>query len=172
MKKRAKAASTRRPTGRTKVQFEMMLGDEAVSMSLELPTGPAPARRMLPVFQTLTHEVIDAGVAEVIRGETVSCPFLEEESCSIHPDRPPICREYLVTSSPRPRAVARAIGAGSDAGIADAHRAGTAMRSSNPSPAERAAAILRELIAALRRSSAAQPYEASRLAQGFDPRLN
>ncbi len=26
------------------------------------------------------------------------CPFLEEESCSIHPDRPSSCREYLVTS--------------------------------------------------------------------------
>lgn len=30
----------------------------------------------------------------------VPCPFLEEESCSIHPDRPLACREYLVTSSP------------------------------------------------------------------------
>ncbi len=28
----------------------------------------------------------------------VACPFLEEESCSIHPDRPLVCREYLVTS--------------------------------------------------------------------------
>jgi Fe-S-cluster containining protein len=28
----------------------------------------------------------------------VACPFLEEESCSIHPDRPLGCREYLVTS--------------------------------------------------------------------------
>ena len=28
----------------------------------------------------------------------VPCPFLEEESCSIHPIRPLICREYLVTS--------------------------------------------------------------------------
>jgi Fe-S-cluster containining protein len=28
----------------------------------------------------------------------VACPFLEEESCSIHPDRPVSCREYLVTS--------------------------------------------------------------------------
>lgn len=28
----------------------------------------------------------------------ISCPFLEEESCSIHPDRPVVCREYLVTS--------------------------------------------------------------------------
>ena len=28
----------------------------------------------------------------------VACPFLEEESCSIHRDRPVTCREYLVTS--------------------------------------------------------------------------
>jgi Fe-S-cluster containining protein len=28
----------------------------------------------------------------------VPCPFLENESCSIHPDRPVACREYLVTS--------------------------------------------------------------------------
>jgi Fe-S-cluster containining protein len=30
----------------------------------------------------------------------VPCPFLEEESCSIHEERPLICREYLVTSPP------------------------------------------------------------------------
>ncbi len=28
----------------------------------------------------------------------VACPFLEDESCSIHPYRPAICREYSVTS--------------------------------------------------------------------------
>jgi len=28
----------------------------------------------------------------------LACPFLEDESCSIHPYRPSICREYLVTS--------------------------------------------------------------------------
>lgn len=28
----------------------------------------------------------------------LACPFLEEESCSIHPDRPLVCREYSVTS--------------------------------------------------------------------------
>jgi hypothetical protein len=28
----------------------------------------------------------------------VACPFLEAESCGIHPDRPLACREYLVTS--------------------------------------------------------------------------
>lgn len=31
----------------------------------------------------------------------IACPFLEEESCSIHPFRPLICREYLVISSPK-----------------------------------------------------------------------
>ena len=30
----------------------------------------------------------------------VPCPFLEAESCSIHPERPLACREYLVTSDP------------------------------------------------------------------------
>jgi Fe-S-cluster containining protein len=30
----------------------------------------------------------------------VPCPFLQDESCSIHPRRPLICREYLVTSPP------------------------------------------------------------------------
>jgi Fe-S-cluster containining protein len=31
-------------------------------------------------------------------GLGIACPFLEDESCSIHPDRPVACREYLVTS--------------------------------------------------------------------------
>jgi Fe-S-cluster containining protein len=29
---------------------------------------------------------------------SIPCPFLEQESCSIHADRPISCREYLVTS--------------------------------------------------------------------------
>lgn len=32
--------------------------------------------------------------------EGVACPFLEDESCSIHAARPLVCREYLVTSPP------------------------------------------------------------------------
>jgi len=32
--------------------------------------------------------------------QRVPCPFLDDESCSIHPMRPLICREYLVTSPP------------------------------------------------------------------------
>jgi len=30
--------------------------------------------------------------------EGIPCPFLEKGACSIHPDRPLVCREYLVTS--------------------------------------------------------------------------
>lgn len=30
--------------------------------------------------------------------EGVACPFLENDSCSIHPERPLVCREYLVVS--------------------------------------------------------------------------
>jgi len=30
--------------------------------------------------------------------QRIACPFLEQESCSIHPMRPLACREYLVTS--------------------------------------------------------------------------
>ena len=30
----------------------------------------------------------------------IPCPFLQDESCSIHPIRPLICREHLVTSDP------------------------------------------------------------------------
>lgn len=41
----------------------------------------------------------------------IACPFLENESCSIYAERPLVCREYVVTSSPercrdpRPREV-------------------------------------------------------------------
>jgi Fe-S-cluster containining protein len=42
--------------------------------------------------------VIDVGTKYF--GLGVPCPFLEAESCSIHPDRPLRCREYFVTSPP------------------------------------------------------------------------
>ena len=62
--------------------------------------------RAAPVLERLHAATGDAAVAEM--GEAASpyfalgipCPFLEQESCSIHPQRPSICREYLVTSHP------------------------------------------------------------------------
>ncbi|HEX3727817.1 MAG TPA: YkgJ family cysteine cluster protein, partial [Pirellulales bacterium] len=41
------------------------------------------------VFQEIGLQYFHQGIA---------CPFLEDESCSIHADRPSSCREYLVTS--------------------------------------------------------------------------
>jgi len=42
------------------------------------------------------NDVSDIGVEYFRLG--IACPFLEDESCSIHRDRPLTCREYLVTS--------------------------------------------------------------------------
>lgn len=39
----------------------------------------------------------------------VPCPFLENESCSIHPNRPLVCREYQVTS---PASACEEVGSG------------------------------------------------------------
>jgi Fe-S-cluster containining protein len=60
-------------------------------------------------------ECIDPNYAQATRQAYfqlgIACPFLEEESCSIHPERPLICREFLVTSpaehcaDPTPEAV-------------------------------------------------------------------
>ncbi len=74
--------------------------------------GAMPRERRKAVrarFAMAEAAITEAGLAE--RGERsdremsiayfalrVPCPFLEEESCSIHPDRPLVCREYLVTS--------------------------------------------------------------------------
>lgn len=49
--------------------------------------------------QGLPQESVDANGREYFF-LGIPCPFLEDEACSIHPDRPLACREYLVTSSP------------------------------------------------------------------------
>jgi Fe-S-cluster containining protein len=45
-------------------------------------------------------EAIRQGIEIVLEYfyEGIPCPFLEDESCSIHPNRPVACREYLVTT--------------------------------------------------------------------------
>ncbi len=47
-------------------------------------------------FETVALE-LQKLVSEYFR-EGIACPFLENESCSIHESRPLVCREYLVTS--------------------------------------------------------------------------
>ncbi|MDT4332640.1 YkgJ family cysteine cluster protein [Methylomonas sp. MED-D] len=44
-----------------------------------------------------THEAVQTHALRYFHSG-VACPFLEAESCSIHPVRPLACREYLVTS--------------------------------------------------------------------------
>lgn len=57
-----------------------------------------------PVLEGLHASSGDAAVAEMGKAAGpyfalgIPCPFLEQESCSIHAQRPAICREYLVTS--------------------------------------------------------------------------
>jgi len=77
-----------------------------------IDTMPAERRKALSRrFEAAASAIEAAGFKE--RGERtdrelslayfalkVPCPFLEEESCSIHADRPLVCREYLVTSPP------------------------------------------------------------------------
>ena len=49
--------------------------------------------------RAMTHVEYNAIVGSYFEAQ-VACPFLEDESCSIHLDRPITCREYLVTSAP------------------------------------------------------------------------
>src|SRR5262249_40316677 len=61
------------------------------------PADPPGDRSMVAVDQGSP----EATVREVGRryfAMQVPCPFLEDESCGIHPDRPLVCREYHVTS--------------------------------------------------------------------------
>ena len=46
--------------------------------------------------QITKEEFRDLGLKYFEQG--VACPFIEDESCSIHLDRPVVCREYLVVS--------------------------------------------------------------------------
>lgn len=40
------------------------------------------------------------GIAHAYFRLGLACPFLEDDACSIHPQRPFVCRQYLVTSDP------------------------------------------------------------------------
>ena len=52
--------------------------------------------RLLEPEKVTDEELIPLGMDYFFNG--IPCPFLEEESCSIHPDRPIDCREFLVTT--------------------------------------------------------------------------
>ena len=63
----------------------------------------APTRLAAAAVETRTAAAADSPEAaeafgRAYRDQHVACPFLENESCSIHRDRPAACREYLVTT--------------------------------------------------------------------------
>lgn len=57
---------------------------------------------MTPLTDIFAHEAHDWRKMNALKARywdlKIPCPFLEENSCSIHPHRPLICRQYLVTS--------------------------------------------------------------------------
>ncbi len=68
--------------------------------------GALLALRDAGVLERLNPELWKEGskeaksvVVDYLRAN-IACPFLDEESCSIYPIRPLVCREYMVTSSP------------------------------------------------------------------------
>ncbi|MGQ0582948.1 MAG: YkgJ family cysteine cluster protein [Reyranella sp.] len=73
-------------------------------------TMPADRRKILHARFAAAETILDAAGLSDRAGRSdrelslayfalaIPCPFLEDESCSIHPDRPLVCREYLVTS--------------------------------------------------------------------------
>lgn len=90
---------------------------EARRIAELVQTMPEPRRtQVLARFQDALRRLAEAGLLEKLHHQErwhtegytefgleyfhlgIPCPFLEEESCSIHPDRPVTCREFLVTS--------------------------------------------------------------------------
>ncbi|MEG2942564.1 MAG: YkgJ family cysteine cluster protein, partial [Thermomonas sp.] len=93
---------------------------EAHALLLLVEAMPAPRRREVEArFTDRVARLREAGLADAFlhRDPDLSpdgartlardyfalglvCPFLEDNACSIHPQRPFVCRQYLVTSDP------------------------------------------------------------------------
>lgn len=76
---------------RTEIRARFAAARERIEQAglVELMGTPEHATR--EAIEALTRDYFRLGIA---------CPFLEEESCSIHLERPAACREYLVVSPP------------------------------------------------------------------------
>jgi Fe-S-cluster containining protein len=108
--KSGEAISCRKGCGACCRQLVPVSRTEGERLLALVETMPAGRREALHSrFAAAEAIIADAGLAE--RGQRTDrelslayfalrlpCPFLEEESCSIHPERPLVCREYLVTS--------------------------------------------------------------------------
>jgi hypothetical protein len=81
---------------------------------------PEPQRQAVQAtFAERDSQLAQAGIRDIFLRETpltdaehakqaveayvqlkLACPFLVDDACSIHPQRPFVCRQYLVTSDP------------------------------------------------------------------------
>jgi Fe-S-cluster containining protein len=114
---RGEAISCRAGCGACCRQLVPITPPEAHDLAVYLRSLPNPRRRELQArFAAARVRLQDGNMLEtLLHPERVSednkeslalryfslgipCPFLEAESCSIHPRRPIVCREYLVTS--------------------------------------------------------------------------
>ncbi|UYN97184.1 MAG: YkgJ family cysteine cluster protein [Enhydrobacter sp.] len=105
-----KAISCRRGCGACCRQLVPISRTEGERLLQFVESMPAGRRAMLEArFADAEGKVVAAGLADRVDKSDrelstayfalgVPCPFLEEESCSIHAERPLVCREYLVTS--------------------------------------------------------------------------
>src|SRR5579883_2245557 len=106
-----KAISCRKGCGACCRQLVPISRTEGEALLALVDAMPTPRRKTVRArFAAAEAAIANAGLAEpggrsdremsvAYFALGVPCPFLEEESCSIHPDRPLVCREYLVTSS-------------------------------------------------------------------------
>lgn len=97
-------------------QLVPISGIEARALRDLVQSLPEPRRSaVLERFASALHRLSEAGLLDRLRDldapgmdyrdmalsyfdQGIACPFLEEESCSIHLERPIVCREYLVTT--------------------------------------------------------------------------
>src|SRR5262245_34910034 len=105
-----KAISCRKGCGACCRQLVPVSRTEGERLLQVIDAMPAERREALKARFAAAEKAIDAAGLAERKGRSdrdlstayfalrVPCPFLEEESCSIHPERPLVCREYLVTS--------------------------------------------------------------------------
>lgn len=93
---------------------------EAYALLRLVEALPATRRAQIEAhFDDRVQRLRDAGLAEALLGRNddldagsaralahayfklhLACPFLDDDACSIHPQRPFVCRQYLVSSDP------------------------------------------------------------------------
>src|SRR5262245_54357598 len=115
VQREGKSVSCRKGCGACCRQVVPISASEAHALARLVDAMPEPRRTQVRErFADARRRLEASGLADVFRkvdesfdssargleyfGLGIACPFLEEESCSIHPDRPVACREYLVTS--------------------------------------------------------------------------